>query len=372
LADLTKVSGVANADIEKIDGVAVADIEKIAGVDMPSGITLTTWCAVSRDGHVATMTSSLNCTDDGTGAGACGVGTWSEYTQPDTSSDYTNIAFGQDGSGGALFVATRNAAGGEIAYSADPTVAGSFTIVNVAFTELNCGDWGNNKWILMGNMANKKLATGSNGASWGEVDLSGVDGISTTDVTAIATNGDGTWIFGQADRIYSSTNDGAAWALAHDFDDGRLIKDLAHTKDTGSNSVFAMAYNTGASNDGHAARAKASDLTSWHSTADQGLAEIGGNLEDIGGGGGTFIAGNANDIYRSTDAGDTWSKDNNALPQTNLESLETDGSGFWLAGHRAGWIVYSKDDGDLWYNAKDTGGERWPGMSVNVTTKDKA
>ena len=36
MADLTKVTGVANADISKIDGVAAADISKVAGVANPS------------------------------------------------------------------------------------------------------------------------------------------------------------------------------------------------------------------------------------------------------------------------------------------------------------------------------------------------
>jgi photosystem II stability/assembly factor-like uncharacterized protein len=211
--------------------------------------------------------------------------------------------------------------------------------------------------------------TSTNGPSWSDVDISGLTDISDAPINGIATDGEDNWVFGQNDRIYSSDDNGATWGLTHDFGDGRTIRDVAHTKNDAGASVFGIAYKD-ISNDGWAAAALLSDLTDWTS-ADGQVDDIGGNINDIGGGGGTFIAVNSNDQLRSTDAGTTWAKEADVLARGSAKSVETDGAGNWVCGHQNGYITYSTDDGASWSDALDTGSEKWTGIACNRLTKDK-
>jgi len=379
MADLTKVTGVANADISKVDGVAAASIEKIVGVDKPSATLegrAIIWVCAGHDRHVATATASVGACFDADGesnadeALVCGYRTWTEYTRPSNNSEHQNIFFGLDSSADDIWVTVSQHNTQEICYTDDILTAGWSTF-NPSGGDLKAGDWGNDMFIVAGEMSTQQLITSSDGSTWGTLSISAVGTLTTATVYSMVTDGEGLWAFGQEDRLYTSSNDGTTWGIVHDFNDGRLIRDLAHTKDTGSNSVFAMAYNTGGSNDGHAAAAKTGDLTTWFDTADLGVTDIGGTIYNIGGGGGTFIAVNSNDQLRSTDAGDTWTHGSNTLAQADVESVETDGYGVWITGHQAGRIAYSTDDGITWRNAPDTGGEKWTGVACNVTTKDK-
>ena len=361
---INKLSGVAWGDISKVGGAAKADISKIGGEAAAAALAAATvWVGADswKDNHLIYTTAT-----------PASFTSWTEYTDPTNSSDYTNISFGQDGAGGDMWVGTRNQAGAEIYYSTDPTQgAGSWhSGGNHSPGKTYAADWGNGKWVVACQMSvTKVVLTSSNGSTWGEVDISGLADITTTTINGIATDGEDNWVFGQNDRIYSSDDNGATWGLAYDFDDGRTVLDVAHTKNDAGVSVFGIAYKD-SSNDGWAAAALVSDLTSWTS-ADGQVGDIGGTLDNIGGGGGTFIAVNSDDQLRSTDAGTTWVRNLNALARGSAESVEADGTGNWVCGHQNGYITYSTDDGVTWSDSLDTGSERWNGMACNTTTKDK-
>jgi len=361
---INKINGASWADdISKVSGIATANISKIGGDAAPaSGPTAATeWVTAGRDSAIAYITGTPSSFTD-----------WSEYVDPNNSKDYIKIGFGEDGSGGDMWIGTRNQGNGEMFYATDPTSGdGSWSIAgNFTHGSLGPVDWGDGKWVVGGNMSNiQSLLTSSTGTTWGYQDISGLSGITTDGISGIATDGDGFWAFTQNDRIYSSSDNAVTWALAYTFTGSEVTKDLAHTTNANNASVFAIAYIDG-QNDGWAAAALASDLTTWTS-ADGQVGDIGGNTDILAAGGGTIIAVNSNDQLRSTDAGTTWVRDLNVLARGSVESIATDGAGNWVCGHQNGYITYSTDDGATWSDAKDTGGERWQGVACNNVTKDK-
>ena len=121
MADYVKVDGVAAADIVKVDGVAVADIVKVDGATKPAS-GATRWVVVMDDAFVGYAENSDRTSwtmyDHLTGTGTQG------------SSD---IAFGKDGSGNGIYVASRMTTTKEILISGtDVTTVADWTVLNLS------------------------------------------------------------------------------------------------------------------------------------------------------------------------------------------------------------------------------------------------
>ena len=110
MADAEAVNGVAAGSIEAINGVAKASIQAINGAGLPaSGASL--WCIVGEDGAVATAAGSdLNA--------------WTGYVSAlmgPATQDYNTVAYGEDGSGGPMWIAVNSNNNRDIRWNAAPT-----------------------------------------------------------------------------------------------------------------------------------------------------------------------------------------------------------------------------------------------------------
>jgi hypothetical protein len=348
---INKVNGNLVSAIGKVQGVSNTAIDKINGQDIgDGGPIVNTWCAVAKDGYTSWAESS-----DYT--------SWTEYRVPSNSKDDSQVAYGQDGSGNIRWVKSRNQANGEIYYTSDPQDgSGGWTKVNTNASVLFDVAWGDGVWIAVGkaNVSgyNKNIIRSTDGASWTSISLASISGVTTHSFRAIASDGNGTWLLPQEDRIYKSTDGGLNWALTKDYNDDRTIKDICYTTDNNDVGVWATVDQSE-----KFSVALATDTTSWTSTT---IDTIGSSVQTIGAGGGTFIAANSNDIVRSADTGQTWTFHSNVLAYGTAREIATDGNGNWIDVHDDGGISYSTDDGLTWSSAADTGNEDYTGICASV------
>ena len=211
MANLSKLSGVANADIEKIDGVAAADIEKVGGVTKPSAVVVASrWIIGGGSGKIYSTTT------------ADGSSGWAELVDIGTETG-KSVAYGKDQLGNARWVYLAGTNAAEINYisaSADLSVAGNWTTVNfpVNYIGVDGGPgvaWGNNVWMSTGKRIHdgdsyRTIMRSTDGAiTWTSVD----HGSTVNDnAAAICYKGTGQiWSLGHQSHMWVSTNDGIGW-----------------------------------------------------------------------------------------------------------------------------------------------------------------
>ena len=351
---IAAINGVAIADIESFSGVAKASL-KVNGCDAPaSGASL--WCTVGADGAVATAAhSDLN--------------DWTGYVSSDMGTkDYNYIAYGKDGSGNPLWVAVDENGNREIRYSSDPTNTSGWSDTNVAAGRLYSVAWGNNVWMAGGQ--NGKLWRSTDGSTWSEVDMSGVNGWYTTgvDIRHVASDGSGTWLCDNHDRIFKSTDNGQTWAKVYDTSDAPvsnegsnfLVRGIAYSTHSGTARWVVLVRKSGNTRVIHAT---AADTSSWTLATVGGSAATGVNLIDavarqVVAGGATVIITAGDNFARSTNGGQDWTKytsDSDDLPRTDARDLATDGNGTWVVVHDAGRVSINTNDGAAGSWAEQTG-----------------
>jgi len=346
MADIEAIDGVAAADVEAVNGVAKANIQAINGCGVPAaGASL--WTLVGEDGGVGT-------------APASDLNDWTCYVSGSMgSSDYTNIAYGKDGSGNPLWAVTDSNGNRELRVSSDPTNTGGWSDMNATNT-LQGVAWGNNVWIAVGkNGLVYRSTAGTSG--WTSLDMSGVTGWSSgVTIYEVVSDGAGEWMFAQGMNVFLSTDDGASWARVVNFASwggtdlsGYTAYSMAYTASRWS--VFLRA--TGNSRVYHAA---AADTSAWT------IAQVGGAdataqaivsqaARRMAAGDGTVIIVTSNDTSRSTDGGQNWTKNSNDLPRTDARDVATDGLGNWIVVHDSGRVSISTNNGDSW--AEQTGAQ---------------
>ena len=266
MPDIEAIDGVAAGDVEAVNGVAKANIQAINGVGIAaSGATV--WVMAHDDRYVSHAASS-------------DLTSWTAYDSfaggsspnPSGSVDHIHLAYGKDGSGDPMWIGTYAANNCELSYTDDPTDGTVWTGINKLADDSDFPDrvfaiqWGNDVWIAVGQMNSDNIMRSTDGVAWSLVDVSGLTGIvSGGDIYGLASDGAGTWWFAQHNRIYKSTNDGAAWALHHTLlyeahdddavdDDPGDIRALAYTNST----LVAITKTTG-----QVFSAAASDTTDW-------------------------------------------------------------------------------------------------------------
>lgn len=338
MADYVKVDGVAAADIVKIDGVAVASIVKVDGCTKATAAGATQWALSAADAGVAYAANS-------------DLTSWTSYeTKVSESDDYRTIAYGKDGSGNGLWVVGWSQNPQEIMYSSDITDTSGWNNVNTA-GGIHDVCWGNDVWIAVGNNTSSRKAVyrSTDGASWSEVDISGVSGVNTATIYAVGNSGS-KWLLAQQDRLYSSS-DGQTWALAHDFNDSNTtIYDLKYTNNTWV--LLVIRTSGGAGSGPYIRTAAASDVTDW--SAEQDL-NIGSSVRRFGAANGVCIFAYSND-HQVVDVDGKTATLRTYTPnqiQAGARDLAGDGTGAWVIVGDGGHVVTSTDDGDNWTHSVD-------------------
>ena len=328
MADYEKVSNVAASNIEKVNNIAKSSIEKINGMTTPSS-GATYWVA-GTDKAFAAFANNSDLTS------------WTSYDARSGSSepDYVCIAVGKDGSGNKMWCGNWKASNAELCYTSDPTDSNVWSTVNLTTQGREIG-WGNDVWIYIGVMtsSNKLVYRSTNGSTWSEIDVSGLTNIGTQTITALTTNGTGTWWFAQQKRIYISTDNGGdgTWSL-HTTESGFNgdIDDLTYTNDT----LVALAG-------GYLYTAAASDTTDWGTGVQ---LSSGGSTVNMASAGGRVVVAYSGNFWTFTVSGKTITGDGSAIDITTethstARCVGTDGT-TWLIGTDGGDIFKSTNPVD--------------------------
>ena len=273
-----------------------------------------------------------------------------------------------------MWIGTYAANNCELSYTDDPTDGTVWTGINELADESDFPDrifaiqWGNDVWIAVGQMNSDNIMRSTDGVAWSLVDVSGLTGIvSGADIYGLTSDGAGTWWFAQHNRIYRSTNDGAAWALHHTLlyeanDDGNVdddpgdIRALAFTNST----LVAITKTTG-----QVFSAAASDTTDWSAGAVlNGSANFGQQTRVAAGGGRVVMTYNQMKWTMDVSGKSITIDENNidisgdATAHGNATCVGSDGSTL-VAGCLTGDVFSSTN-----------GGDAWTASATNVGSKD--
>jgi len=363
MADYVKVDGVAAADIVKVDGVAVADIVKVDGATKPAS-GATRWVVVMDDAFVGYAENSDRTSwtmyDHLTGTGTQG------------SSD---IAFGKDGSGNGIYVASRMTTTKEILISGtDVTTVADWTVLNLSgssneiYTILWGADTGasaDGTWVAAGQQNAEVINRSVDGAqNWVTTDLSGLTGhVDNVGIQGMASNGAGTWAFGQNDRFYISTDDAASFAVstpwAGDNPPGQF-RGIAYT-----NNSWVIVYTRGS-----VVRYRscaASDITDWGAEETASNMKVPSNtgLDRVfitAANGRVCIVSRADKDPNYFDVNGKTISNAGTVSVTGMsaEDISTDGST---------WLIPSRG-GDIWESTNN--GEAWSEIATNIGTGTSA
>ena len=360
MADAEAVNGVAAGSIEAINGVAKASIQAINGAGLPaSGASL--WCIVGEDGAVATAAGSdLNA--------------WTGYVSAlmgPATQDYNTVAYGEDGSGGPMWIAVNSNNNRDIRWNADPT-AGIDSWGNKNPTSSMYGaTWSDGVWLAVGGNGEVWRSTSGSG-SWSEIDLSGVTGWSGSDaIREVVGDGAGSFMFAQGMNVFLSTDAGETWARVVDLAGVSYINATGYTGCSMSYTASRWCVLLRKSGQSRAYHAAASDTSTWTASTAGGSTATGqlivstsGNVR-MAAANGVVIIASENDISRSTDGGQDWTKYNashpadGALPRGSVRDIATDGSGTWICVHDTGRVSISTNEGLAW--TEQTGNNASPG-----------
>ena len=358
MADYAKINDVPAANIAKVNNVAKANIANVSASTTPSS-GATQWVLVGDDGAVGYAGTDLT--------------SWTTYANDPENENYKAITYGSSGSAPRWVIVWEDD-DREIQYSDDVTDPDGWTDVNID-PDLALWDCsysaGAGVWVAVGTMASgaQKIYRSTDGASWAAVDVSGLSGIDTTVSKGIANDGQNAFCFIQKDRVYKSTDAGASWSLAIDFDDSGWagIRNIEYT-----NSTWVIMYQEGGAV--YVRTAADSDLTDW-STA-QELDQIGGSSQRFACGGGICLFAYGNDFQKATVSGKTCTlgtSGSNALPASGVQNIAAGGNGTFVVVGTGGDVQTSLDNGDNWTLSVDgldiTGGdsnEKLKDVAANV------
>ena len=381
MADYTKINGVAAANIVKVDGVAYASIAKCDGATSPS-LGATRWVVGADDGLIAHASNSDRTS-------------WTTYnsiTGSVTTDNKFDIAFGKDNSGNGIYICTRNGAQRELQISTtDVTSTDDWTDISFdggSNRQIMQVMWGARSdgnvagtWFAVGQQTNEEIFRSTDGGeNWSAIDLSGLtDHASGVYINGIASDGQGNWMFAQADstsaRLYYSTNDGASFAVSTPFDSagGKGVPGRIHGIIFTNNS-WVISYSN--SSQHHVRSCAASDITDWgtekrlnslaHMSSNQQKAQMAANSS-----GRVVITTTQNeselyffDVNGKTITGNETSSNefgtgdnyvNLSMSGDNIKDVATDGN-TWLLACQDGDIWESTDDGESWSQIADNQG----------------
>ena len=355
MADYEAVNGVVAGSIQAVNGVVKSSIQAVNGATTPAS-GASRWAAI-YDGSGNDFYIGHAANSD--------LGSWTLYSGNTADPHGIRLVYGKDSNGNPKWVAVVSSNNPEIMFDDDNDITdgatwGTFNITTGNLKQRAIG-WGNNMFVSIGDMtsSNKYVYRSNDGEDWqhasrAPVDISGLTSISTTNVTALATDGAGSWLFGQDTRVYKSTDDGASWAL--ESTPGGEIKDIVYTNSTWvllrKDSGYAKLQTA-------AAVDMSSASLSWGTaTALSGSSgDLSQNAARMAGAGGRVIAVAGSYCCAANVGGTTVTVLFNGRVDLGVGSancIATDGT-TWLVGHDSGTpsgaITKSTDGGENWSTA---------------------
>ena len=255
MADYTKYNSVAAADIVKIDGVAVGNIVKCDGTTKPAS-GATQWAVASIDMYISWAAH----------ADIADVTEWEGnfYRLENSSADAFDIAYGEDGSGGAMWMTIWNSNGDEIKFDGnnDITDESTWSTHNIH------ADYGNAKqrtivygagdgnsdsssgnavtrvgcWMTAGYTSSNNAwlhRSVDGGSNWTHLNLHGLTNIvgasgNDNSMTGLASDGTGNWMVAWKGNLYFSSDSGVSFSflLQPSGSGSELIRDIVYTNST--------------------------------------------------------------------------------------------------------------------------------------------
>ena len=239
MADIEALNAVAAANIEAVNGVAKANIETINGVGI-GGLVAAAYWVVGFHGSKTSWAAAADIAD----VTVWEANKWTTHGDGGSTA-IIDVAYGKDSSGNPIFVAIANSTGNNtwVDGNNDITDDSSWTRIQLPTGERiqrETIQWGNDVWVAAGRVTTTDVVDihrSTNGiTSWSTVDVSGLTNITDDpdfDITALASDGAGNWMFGQKENLYFSSDDAASWAfLVQPAGTGHEIRDIVFTNNT--------------------------------------------------------------------------------------------------------------------------------------------
>lgn len=274
-------------------------------------------------------------------------------------------AYGKDGSGNGLFLVGQSSTSNDITFLAEADLAngGYWSTKNLNVSgRLRTACWGNDSssstsgvWFVCSSSGNVFIST-DGAANWTKKvsgDLG--NGANNDAIFTIAGNGSGHFAYGQEDRFHISTNDGSTFSSSTPLGAGvDKIVGIAYT-----NNTWVVTYSKDGEDNLFLKSAASSDITTWSSEVDLGIAKPGNNTDgDNNTGNNSKIAtSNGRCVIMSNRVSAIARIDVNGTSTSNLanptitnsgaKALSTDGS-TWMLGAVDGDIFESTDSGETW------------------------
>jgi len=199
---------------------------------------------------------------------------WTFYDRGMSDASSIRAAYGKDGNGRGIFVMSNSNSSDELAVSSDDVTDGQeWTGINLpTFSQkfCDCLTWSNDSTnstsgVWLAGRRHGKIARSTDGAqSFSEITVPNDSGDA---ILSIAGNGSGKFVTGQEGRLLISTDDGASFSSSTPFT-AETINGVAYT-----NQTWIVTYTKSGEANLFARTATNSDLTSWSSEQDLGVAK---------------------------------------------------------------------------------------------------
>jgi len=203
---------------------------------------------------------------------------WTMYDRVSGNGNVWDLAYGKDGSGNGIYVSSNGSSSGELTVSSDDITDGALWSKRNLPGSLSDGNrfhaicWGNDSsnstsGVWLAGAQNGKVYRSTNGAASGGFSEVTIPNQSNDVIYSIAGNGSGKFVTGQENRLLVSTDDGANWSSSTPFT-AETINGVAYT-----NSTWIVTYTKSGESNLFARTAADSDLTTWSSEVDLGIAK---------------------------------------------------------------------------------------------------
>ena len=207
---------------------------------------------------------------------------WTIYDRVGGNGNIWDIAYGKDGSGNGIYVSSNGSSSGELTVSSDDITDGNQWSTRNLPGNLSSGNrlhaicWANDSsdstsGVWLAGAQNGKVYRSTNGAAAGGFSEVTIPNQSSDPILSIAGNGSGKFVTGQENRLLISTDDGANWSSSTPFT-AEDINGVAYT-----NSTWIVTYSKSGESNLFARTAADSDLTTWSSEVDLGVAKPANN-----------------------------------------------------------------------------------------------
>jgi hypothetical protein len=202
---------------------------------------------------------------------------WTIYDRVSGNATAFDAAYGKNASGNGIYIMTNASTTKDITISSTDITDGSlWSTVNLSFGSGGRSKsiaWSNDStsstsgvWMLGTNQGEVWRSTdGAN--AWSKLSTSDAPNRNAARIFSIAGNGSGRWAFGQQDRLYYSTNDGATFAKSEPFTMATVMG-VAFT-----NSTLVVVYQKSGEANLFLRSAAETDVTTWSAEVDLGIAK---------------------------------------------------------------------------------------------------